>query len=62
MIRNVVAENEYRSLGIAMVVNYRQMITSIQIVDKPIGFKSAKECETMLACRPNRKSVKRKRI
>lgn len=52
---------EYRSHGIAMVVNYRQMITSIQIVDKPIGFKSAKECETIPECRSKRKSVKRKR-
>ena len=47
---------EYRSRGIAMVVNYREMITSIRFVDKQIGFKSAKECETIPECRPNRKS------
>jgi hypothetical protein len=52
---------EYRSRGIAVVVNYRQMVTSIRFVDKPIGFKSAKECETIPECRPERKTVKRKR-
>jgi len=34
---------------------------SFQFVDKPIRFKSAKECETWPECRPKRKSVKRKR-
>lgn len=53
---------EYRSRGIAMAVNDRQMIISIKFIDKPIGFKSAKECETIPECRPKRKSVRRKRI
>jgi hypothetical protein len=56
---------EYPSRGISMVFDYRgntKVITSIQFVDKPIGFKSAKECETIPECRPKRKSVRRKRI
>jgi hypothetical protein len=55
---------EYRSRGIAMSVEYRgtiKMVTLIQFVDKPIGFKSAKECEKFPECRPTRKTVKRKR-
>ena len=52
---------EYRNRGIAMGVNGGQVMF-IQFVDKPIGFKSAKECETIPECRPNRKSVRRKRI
>jgi hypothetical protein len=55
---------EYRSRGIAMAVVYRgntKMVTGIQFVDKPIGFKSAKECEKFPECRPTRKTVKRKR-
>ena len=55
---------EYRSRGIAMVVNYSgntKMVTSIQFVDKPIGLKSAKECEKFPECRPKRKNVKPKR-
>jgi hypothetical protein len=53
---------EYRSRGIAMAVDDQGRVISIQFVDKPIGFKSAKECETMPKCRPQRKSVRRKRI
>jgi hypothetical protein len=55
---------EYWSRGIAMSVEYRgtiKMVTLIQFVDKPIGFKSAKECEKFPECRPTRKTVKRKR-
>src|SRR5215470_8543373 len=52
---------EYRNRGIAMGVNGGQVMF-IQFVDKPIGFKSAKECETIPECRPKRKSVRRKRI
>ena len=55
---------EYRSRGIAMGVNYRgntKMITFIEFVDKPIGLKSAKECEKFPECRPKRKSIRRKR-
>jgi hypothetical protein len=52
---------EYRSRGIAMSVNYEERITSIEFVDKPIGFKSSKECEQIPECKPQRKNVKRKR-
>jgi hypothetical protein len=52
---------EYRSRGIAMFVDGEQ-VTSVQFVDKSIGFTSAKECEKIPECRPNRKSVRRKRI
>jgi hypothetical protein len=55
---------EYWSRGIAMGVDYRgntKMITSIQFVDKPIGFKSARGCEKFPECRPKRTNIKRKR-
>jgi hypothetical protein len=52
---------EYRSRGIAMRVD-DGLVTSIRFGDKPIGFKSAKECEKIPECRPKRKSVKQKRI
>jgi hypothetical protein len=51
---------EYRSRGIAMTVDYQGRVISIRFVDKPIGFKSAKECETIPECAPKRKSVRRK--
>jgi len=53
---------EYRGRGIAMTVDYQGRVISIRFVDKQIGFKSAKECETIPECRPKRKSVRRKRI
>lgn len=51
---------EYRSRGIAIGVD-DGLVTTIQFIDKPIGFKSAKECEKLPDCRPKGKSIKRKR-